>query len=99
MNNEQAIRGPSSQDQRGDSIPNLPRLLTPTNADASRIYFRRIASEIKNFLLSYPLDDPNREFTLKFDEANLSLCTVEVVSIKNSQNLFIYRNLEYSARR
>ena len=84
MNDEEEIRGQNNENQRDDSIPQLPRLLTPTNADTSRIYYSRIATELQNFLHSYPLNDPNREFTLKYDEANLSLCTVEVVSIKKS---------------
>ena len=88
MNNEQEIRGRNNQDQREDLIPELPNLLTPFNAIRPS-YNGRIASEVKNFLQSYPLDDPNREFTLEFDEANLSLCTVEVVSIKKSDFLKI----------
>ena len=38
-------------------------------------------NEVKDFMKSNSLSDPNRRFTLEFDEANLSLCTVEVVSI------------------
>ena len=39
MNNEQDIQGQNNQDQREDTIPNLPNLLAPTNADTSRIYY------------------------------------------------------------
>ena len=60
-----------------ESETSMPRLMTPNGS----MGYKRIMNEVKLFMLSNPLSDPNRQFTLKFDEANLSLCTVEVVSI------------------